>query len=356
MIEYTPRKRGFFMREVTKIEKKIVKENLTILDHKSKNNLYKEIYFYFVKNKYKSPDEFFDGLEQKFSKTVRDDIINIINIIRKNYSSTGGIDMMDIYLYMCAKRNNSNNLFELEEKVARIKARSYFSVLLFENEEHVKKQSENYKNNVANYVEICLDNNEIIKIKNITLTDIKKNLNQMDKEKYLEFMKLYFDFEPINTLELIQYLETLEFFISNLEASIEEISNNNLNTDEDINKIKNSNVCEESDQYILQTYDILKFKNWKMTLMKRKMSEFIKLRDYIRQIINKDDMLNLKNPTIKNQVFASDEEFLCSYYEELRKFINGYKNTVSRLNNISDKKAKDINEEFFKKFVLENNN
>ena len=328
----------------------------------------KKLYLLFVENKNLNYSKFIEAINTKMNKNYNEKMLkNYIYFIRQNMSVSKSEVMNDILNYTIAKEKNDFKKINTLEK--KINVNDYVeykkqTILVDKvNLEDIKmKQNIDHKISVAQIKEKM---NNVIKENDdkkdtskksdaLLLTSIKKNIREIDPEKYVDFLIVNNDISVTSIEELDQFLQVINYFITNIQYKIDTLKSYNISVDED--KIRNFYITNEETLTKAYTDSIIKLYNWKLNRLENLLDKYKILYNSIIEVKN---TMHIKNPEKIASTdlckIKEDEQFVYDYYKQLEKIKKQYENNVKKLNTIGQEGINKIEKVYMKKIIKENN-
>ena len=327
----------------------------------------KKLFFKFTKYKDLPYEEFIENINRDLNtKYTLSDLKKYIIFMTKCHSTSQGKTMQQILKYVLSGNKDTKlekELHNLDEKYYYLKTGKVSFVNRYkEKPEFVEKKQQSLAD-INKEIDIVIDNKDVKpselyehnKISNRLLTIVKSNLKELDSNKYVDFIEAYFNIESTSKEELHQYIETINYFIKNLEKSLYRLNLCDLPNDEAIvRSIKVTGEDELNDYYLNNIY---RLHAWKIGKIIGLLERYNKMKNNLEGIIESESIKEfelLKDFDLKQ--FKEDAFFVYEYYKQLLDIKKVYDKNIKNLNTINDNKKNEIDNTFVKKLLFENNN
>ena len=347
-------------------------EEITTITRNSIRDKSLKLYDLMVKNKYLDYRSFLKVVEESFnSKNIAVDIKLYIKNMRHSISTTKAREMVTMIKYMIAKNNHDiDTMRELKEEVEKIgktkveKSNNYsigISDQYFKKQnnkhissvEKIKKDVDTIINNDNKSIKELYEEGKMLSNPHNLISNIKKNINAIGIDKYIEYLKANNNLQTISEEELEQFQYTIDFFIKNLERNIGLFHIYNINKDSK----KISDLSIKGDEKLDPTYqnNIKKLQSWKLMKMDALVTKYTELsnslRDFSKNNINSNMLDRNALTTIKK-----DEEFVYEFYNNIINIINVYNRQIKCVYSINDEEKNKLCEQYIKTLLPKRNN
>lgn len=179
---------------------------------------------------------------------------------------------------------------------------------------------------------------------------VYNNIEEINPEDYIKFMKLYKNLNPISSIELDQYLEVLEYFCKYLDENVLKFIY--LDSEEEIRNFYISGEENLKDNF---KKDISNLHRWKLSKIRDHQKYYHELKDLMytfRESLNLEDLHNLEEKCKKS--LKEDKPCIYEFYADIIELSRKYKE-ICGLDKASNSKREEIKEEFKKQMILRDN-
>jgi len=320
-----------------------------------------KLYFLFVKYKDLDYNSFIKKISVAFNKKITISEINsYISFMRTHLSCYKSEVMDDILKLTIARRINDKKTIEtittkLDNKELMPKGgidlsktgKASLTSKSFNSVNDLKKVIETKKTVKELYNEGQIETPYVNQF-------VKKQLNKIDNDDYIEYLRINNKLNATSLKELNQFLEVIEFFINNMEKRLQLLKSYNPKTDAE--KIKELYVSGEEDLSSFYKDNAKKLLNWKCTVIINKITRYKTLSDNIKLIINSKNIKDLEQlSTSDKEKINEDEYFVVDYYTDLYNIKKAYNGNVDGLNSVNDERKESIKNDYNKKLIFGNN-
>ncbi|MBQ9024363.1 MAG: hypothetical protein IJ105_03995 [Bacilli bacterium] len=321
-------------------------------DNNTRTKKYLILFSLFLENKDLNCEEFINKINKSLNtKYDLSDLKNIIKQIRMSHSVSKAETMNDILNYVIS--NNTDD--KLKEKLENLDKKFFYMKKGSLCSGNINKNKELEKEKLIKDINSQMD---LIISKEKSgesglISKVKSNIKYIDFEKYIDFLETNFNIQATSKKELEQFLEVINYFITNLENNLYKL--NFLNPDKNEDQIRNFHVSNEEKLSEYYTNNILRLYKWKKQTIESLLDKYNNIKETIEIIIKNNNLKEFK--TLKYtelDIIKDNEEFVYNYYKDLYEMKKVYEKHVNSLYTINDKDKKTIDELFTKKLLLEN--
>ncbi len=335
----------------------------------SEKRYYYRLYLFFVENKFVPYNTFMKKLKMMFNiNNLYPSILYRKIEHMKTYISYELAEEMKLILdyIIVAKNNDREKIFDLYPKIKNIDSNNHIrkqeepksKVYTFKTPKSTIEKSNNVREKLIIDLNLFISQNKYIseyseedrkKIEKLCQR-IRNNINGVESEDYIKFIKLYKNLNPISCAELDQYLEVLEYFCKYLDENVLKFIQ--LETEEQIRSFYVSGEENLSDSF---KENITTFRRWKLYKIRAHQEHYHKLKDLMytfKENLNLEDLYELDG-TCKQKI-KEDMPCIYEFYADIMELSRKYRE-ICELNKVSYGKREKMKEEFKKQMVLRNN-
>lgn len=193
-----------------------------------------------------------------------------------------------------------------------------------------------------------IDRKELIK----KVQFIKRNLKEIDKDKYLDFIFKYNNIESFSREELLQLSEVLNYFIVHLDKNIERIHNLNEYNEEEI--VEASKLPVDGEESLDEAIKAKprRLLRWKLTKMEKRLETYSLCKEILDGVIEQDDLSGTKRiDTPAKRQLLEQEEFVADFFINLKNANDSYNMYIKNLVNIAPNDYENLNNNFKKRLI-----
>lgn len=322
-----------------------------------KKERYNRIYEFFVENKDLDYNSFVIKLTKKMKEEnfkLQKEIIqtteikNFIEFYGKYHSPARSQKMKEIFYLILSKRFNlDSSVKSLSETIENSNLELPKPITF----KPVVKQKDN--SFIVEINKMVKENNDakINDPQNKIIGKVKRNIKSINNDDYLSFLDNYFNIEGTNKEEILQFLEVLKFFITNLNNSINTLKIHEKNND--LDKVKNFYVKGEEILGNKYLSNIKKLSNWKLSKLYGMLDSYLELYNILNKVIETNNIELLETLDSKyREKIRTDERFVIDYLNEL---YNLKRILVSHIKTlcVSKDRREELEDTFYKKYIFE---
>ena len=327
-----------------------------------------KMYKVFIENKDLDYSNFMRALKNNMGILDAKKIKFYINYIKQDISVKKAREMTLILKYMIAKEKNDIDKVEaIRKEIDEINGAFVLEAQTIGDVPKSKKHLENKKNAHINTINTLNKEMQLVidekrsypelfkegKIHNQNLlTTARKNIKEIDIDKYIEFLISNYNLDVTSYEELNQYIEVLQFYITNIDKAIEKLRHYYHTGNE--SEIRNLYVKEQ--EKLGENYSsIAKVYNWKVSKLKYYKKRYQKLIASISTLLGNDiSSFDRENNTFMTSL-RNEEDFIVDFYKNLLKIQCIYNDQIINNKYASDALKNEIKEKYTMKLLPGNN-
>ena len=317
---------------------------------------YNRIYQFFVENKDLDYNSFVIKLTKKMKEEnfklnrgiiQTNEIKNFIEFYGRYHSTARAQNMKEIFYLILSKRFNLDSSVKTLSETIENSNLELPKPISFKPVE--KQISENFIDDINNKLK---ENNEKIKNpQNKIISKVKSNIKNINNDDYILFLNNYFDINGTNKTEIIQFLEVLEFFINNLNNSINTLKTYEKNND--LESIKNFYVKGEEILGNKYLTSIRKLSTWKLNRLYGMLDSYLELYNILKKVVETNNIENLETLDSKyREKIRDDERFVIDYLNDLYSLKRILISHIKTLG-VNKERREELEDTFYKKYIFE---
>lgn len=333
--------------------------------NKNEVEVLKDFYNSMVANKNKPLSELVESISKSnYIKATKEWIEEKINVITKTHSVREGEELRVILkLAVALEENNLDKIYKNRLELVRIeKDKEMISKLKRKGLMSAPKKQAKPKDQLISELKEDLDvileekknPEELYKEGKIKTSQFSKkfsdNIDAFDTDTYIDYLCSIKEDKPIEEKDLLDMIDVLKHFSSNLAMNLNAILALNPVTDEEI--IRSFKIDGEDELKSMFTASIDRLYDWKV----KKISE--RLQVYVTLLTNANNMLkgyygSVKTLSTRNKKVLSEQSpYFMDDYENMINISKTYKSKILESNYQDESKKEELDTKYKKRMVL----